>query len=91
MGRRKVGFNSFKRELGKNAGKAFSNWIFGDSHSTPYRVKIQREKTKQFEKKAKLNEQRELIEFENEIQKKILLLSQKKIPESQKKNHFFYA
>lgn len=29
--------NSFKREIGKNAGKAVSNLIFGDSHSTPYR------------------------------------------------------
>ena len=29
--------NSFKREIGKNAGKAVSNFIFGDSHSTPYR------------------------------------------------------
>lgn len=29
--------DSFKREIGKNAGKAVSNWIFGDAHSTPYR------------------------------------------------------
>ena len=29
--------NSFKRELGKNAGKMVSNMLFGDSHSTPYR------------------------------------------------------
>ena len=30
-------FDSFKREIGKNTGKAVSNFIFGDSHSTPYR------------------------------------------------------
>lgn len=29
--------NSFKRELGKNTAKTVSNWIFGDSWSTPYR------------------------------------------------------
>lgn len=29
--------DSFKREIGKNAGKAVSNWLFGDAHSTPYR------------------------------------------------------
>ncbi len=30
-------FNSFKREVGKNTGKAVSNFFFGDSHATPYR------------------------------------------------------
>lgn len=30
-------FDSLKREVGKNTGKAISNAIFGDSHSTPYR------------------------------------------------------
>lgn len=30
-------FDSFKREIGKNTGKAVSNFFFGDSHSTPYR------------------------------------------------------
>lgn len=30
-------WNSFEREVGKNTGKAVSNFIFGDSHSTPYR------------------------------------------------------
>lgn len=29
--------NSFEREFGKNAGKVVSNFLFGDSHSTPYR------------------------------------------------------
>lgn len=29
--------DSFKREIGKNTGKAVSNFLFGDSHSTPYR------------------------------------------------------
>ena len=30
-------FDSFKREIGKNTGKAISNFFFGDSHATPYR------------------------------------------------------
>lgn len=30
-------FNSFKRQVGKDAGKALSNAVFGDGHSTPYR------------------------------------------------------
>ncbi len=29
--------NSFQREIGKNAGKAVSNFLFGDMHATPYR------------------------------------------------------
>lgn len=29
--------DAFKREIGKNAGKAVSTWIFGDAHATPYR------------------------------------------------------
>lgn len=29
--------DSFKREVGKNTGKFFSNLVFGDKHSTPYR------------------------------------------------------
>ena len=35
--------DSFKREIGKNTGKAVSNLIFGDSHSTPYR-RVDRER-----------------------------------------------
>jgi len=29
--------NSFKRQIGRDAGKVVSNFIFGDKHSTPYR------------------------------------------------------
>lgn len=29
--------DSFKREIGKNVGKAVSTWIFKDAHATPYR------------------------------------------------------
>ena len=29
---------AFKREMGKNTGKVLSNFLFGDSWSTPYRA-----------------------------------------------------
>ena len=44
--------DSFKREIGKNTGKAVSNFLFGDSHSTPYRRVDQERRTAIAEKKA---------------------------------------
>lgn len=44
--------DAFKREIGKNTGKAVSNWIFGDSHSTPYR-RVDESKRKILEAEAK--------------------------------------
>ncbi|WP_055447652.1 hypothetical protein [Lacinutrix mariniflava] len=34
--------DSFKREIGKNTGKWVSNKVFGDGHSTPHRVDVNR-------------------------------------------------
>ncbi|MEQ8241065.1 MAG: hypothetical protein RIA69_17750 [Cyclobacteriaceae bacterium] len=34
---------SVTREVGKNTGKWISNKVFGDGHSTPYRVKVNRQ------------------------------------------------
>ena len=54
--------NSFKREIGKNAGKAVSNFIFGDSHSTPYRrvgSSIRERRTAIAEKNAEAKIERE--------------------------------
>jgi hypothetical protein len=50
------GTDSFKRELGKNTGKWLSNKVFGDGHSTPYRVsvKVQKEQIESDFKKAAL-------------------------------------
>lgn len=81
----RVGINAFKREIGKNTGKAVSNFVFGDSHSTPYRVKIQREKTKHIEKEAELNAQKELGNLEKDIQVKIHELSHQEFPETEKR------
>ena len=30
-------FNSFKGQIGRDAGKVFSNIVWGDKHSAPYR------------------------------------------------------
>lgn len=57
--------DSLRREVGKNTGKWVSNKVFGDGHSTPHRVRIQREKTKQSKIDAKA--QREEIQARREI------------------------
>lgn len=44
--------DSFKWEVGKNTGKAVSNWIFGDSHATPYR-RVDKSKSQKLEAQAK--------------------------------------
>lgn len=57
----RVVINVFKREIGKNKVKVVSNLDLGDSQSTPYRVKIQREKTNNLEKEVKLDVQKEIL------------------------------
>lgn len=58
--------DSFKREIGKNAGKAVSNWLFGDAHSTPYRrvdsAKGARRETQRSIAEAKREAQRSIAE-----------------------------
>lgn len=44
-------FDSFKREIGKNTGKAVSNFFFGDSHATPYR-RVDAERRARVQEKA---------------------------------------
>ena len=38
--------DAFKRELGKNTGKAVRTWIFGEAHATPYNRVDQVKETK---------------------------------------------
>lgn len=66
--------NSFKRELGKNAGKMVSNMIFGDKHSTPYRRVHSAPPPPPKPSKAQLEHQANLarIEAEKEMQRKML-------------------
>lgn len=61
---------AFKREVGKNTGKVFSNFLFGDSWSTPHRVAHEKAKIKgendklkiEAEQKRKDNEQIYLVD-----------------------------
>ncbi|MCL5129432.1 hypothetical protein [Algibacter sp. L4_22] len=64
------GVDSFKRELGKNTGKWVSNKVFGDGHSTPHRVDVNRtgKNTNSFSTEGLLNKGKELFaEDKNEI------------------------
>jgi hypothetical protein len=82
---------SLTRELGKNTGKWISNKVFGDGHSTPYRVKISRENAKLQEKeherqleledeKQDLLHQQHIYELEGDIDQQIRDLARIKIP-----------
>ena len=51
--------DSFDREIGKNAGKAVSNFIFGNSHATPIRL-IRDAKIDRIQEQQKV--ERELLE-----------------------------
>jgi hypothetical protein len=90
--------DSFKREIGKNTGKAVSNFIFGDKHSTPVKL-IRDVKRERLEEKYKLEDelqrkkhQAELKERENQIylafkkdiNSKILYTSSFEIPDEEK-------
>lgn len=47
--------DSFKRQIGRDAGKVVSNIIFGDKHSTPYRrVESKKQKAELEDKKMKI-------------------------------------
>ncbi len=67
-----------ERELGKNTGKMVSNWIYGDSWATPYKVSVneknraERLKAQKEKDAAKLRLQRKKA-HDNEIK---LLTSQ---------------
>lgn len=74
--------DSFRRELGKNAGKWVSNKIFGDGHATPHKViharqrenaRVEREEARQYREKQRQIEQerrereKRLIQLEKEV------------------------
>ncbi len=50
---------SFSKELGKNTGKWVSNKVFGNGHSTPHRVIIQRERSERAEERSRIRQERE--------------------------------
>lgn len=58
--------DAFKREIGKNTGKAVSNWIFGDAHATPYR-RVDKSKSQKLEAQAKEIDGRNEREHRNQM------------------------
>lgn len=85
---------SFSREIGKNTGKWVSNKVFKDGHSTPYRVKIQREKLKVEQEKVKgkiaenelqieLEKQKALLNLECDISEEIIQISKLSFPKDE--------
>lgn len=80
--------DSFKREIGKNAGKAVSNLIFGDSHSTPYRRVDQERRTaiaeRNAEEKIKRERKTDLNNLNTAVLKNADIVLQTIIPNDEK-------
>lgn len=70
--------NSFKRELGKNAGKMVSNMIFGDKHSTPYRRVHNAAPPAPKPSKAQLEHEANLVRIQVEKEKQMKMLKEQK-------------
>lgn len=62
--------NSFKRELGKNAGKVASNLLFGDMHSTPYR-RVDSAKAQKVNAKIEKQQKEQLLAIDRAVLKNI--------------------
>lgn len=80
--------DSFKREIGKNTGKAVSNLIFGDSHSTPYR-RVDRERRtaiaeRNAEEKIKRDRKADLNNLNAAVLKNTDIVLQTNIPSDEK-------
>lgn len=77
-------WNSLEREVGKNTGKAISNLVFGDAHSTPYRRVVARTSSPPTKSQRRINaeffEAQRQAELEN--QKRMIRL-QERIIESE--------
>jgi hypothetical protein len=84
--------SGFGREIGKNAGKALSNYIFGDNHATPIKVIRQQERQKLLKFKAqqdieKLQGKKVLEELKHQHQLELVekkeAIRQKKLEEQE--------
>lgn len=77
-------FDSFKREIGKNTGKAVSNFFFGDSHATPYRRVDAERRARVQEEKAEEHRKQEEKAYMNLLNSAVLenvdIVLQTKIP-----------
>jgi hypothetical protein len=86
--------DSFNRELGKNTGKAVSNFLFGTKHATPVKLvrdaKIERIQEQQRieknlllekqEQETKRREQQEVAKMSHETESKISMILNKQFP-----------
>lgn len=87
--------NSFKSQIGRDAGKVFSNWIWGDKHSTPYRRVSGSDNGKSRQKRYKVEteilesnhqfeieqkKQQQVLELQKEVCSRINTLAQMPIP-----------
>ena len=71
--------NSFKKELGKNTAKWLSNKIFGDGHSTPYKVITQNESTKKENEILKRNRLNQLESERRKNQREKIRIQEEKL------------
>jgi hypothetical protein len=76
-------FDSFKREIGKNTGKAVSNFIFGDSHSTPYRRVDVKRMTRMQETALKQQEESNLNLLDGAVLNNVDIVLQTPIPQEE--------
>ena len=71
--------NSFKREIGKNTAKWLSNKIFGDGHSTPYKIITKNESTKREKEVLKRNRENELEKERRKVLREKLRFQEEKL------------
>lgn len=83
-------FNSFKGQIGRDAGRALSNFVWGDKHSSPYR-RVEGKKKKELELKEKElgaaivdEDEKHIFRTEQLINEKISVLMSLEIPETEK-------
>lgn len=75
--------DSFKRELGKNTGKAVSNFFFGDSHATPYRRVDSERRARVQEEALKQQEQQNLNLLDGAVLGNVDIVLQTPIPQDE--------
>ena len=76
-------FDSFKREIGKNTGKAVSNFFFGDSHATPYRRVNADRRARVQEAALKQQEQQNLNLLDGAVLGNVDIVLQTSIPQDE--------
>lgn len=73
--------DSFKREIGKNVGKAVSNWVFGDAHATPYR-RVDKTKAAEIEARNRKMHQDQMFTLDAAVLQNIDCVANISIPDN---------